>query len=80
MFALQVVTTRDIQSLCLAVGLLAVVVVVSAIFRQQIKSLLTTREWRIFFKLLGIVVLALLLYFTSISVQFPAEKFIYGRF
>ena len=80
MFALQVVTTRDIQSLCVALGLLAVLIVAGAIFRRQIKSLLTTREWRIFFQLVAIVVLALLLYFTSISVQFPAEKFIYGRF
>ena len=80
MLALQVITSRDIQSLFIAALLFVFVAALSVYFRRQIRNLLNAREWRIFFKLLGILVLALLLIFTSIAVEFPAEKFIYGRF
>ena len=80
MLALQVITSRDIQSLFIAALLFVFVIAVGVYFRRQIRNLLNAREWRIFFKLVGILVLALLLIFTSIAVEFPAEKFIYGRF
>jgi len=80
MFALQVVTSRDIQSLAIAGALLLVVALAAFVFRGRLKNLMTAREWRICFKLIGIVVFALLLIFTNLAVEFPAEKFIYGRF
>jgi hypothetical protein len=80
MLALQVITSRDIQSLFLAALLFVFVIALAVYFRRQIRNLLNAREWRIFIKLVGILVLALLLIFTSIAVEFPAEKFIYGRF
>ena len=80
MLALQVVTSRDIQSLLVAALIFICIVVVALLLRRRLKGLLTIREWRIFFKLVGILVLSLLLVFTSIAVEFPAEKFIYGRF
>jgi hypothetical protein len=80
MFALQVITSRDIRSLLIAALLFVIVAAIGLLLRPQIRSLLTAREWRIFFKLAAILGLMLLLYFTSISVQFPAAKFIYGRF
>lgn len=80
MLALQVITSRDLQSLALAAALFLCLVVAGFIFRRGLKGLLTAREWRVFFKLVAIVVMALLLVFTSIAVEFPAEKFIYGRF
>ena len=78
--ALQVVTARDIKSLLIAALMAVCLAVVVFIFRRRLKALLTAREWRIFFKLVGILVMGLLLIFTSIAVEFPAEKFIYGRF
>jgi hypothetical protein len=80
MLALQVVTSRDIRSLIVAALLFVCLATAAILLRRQLKGLLTPREWRIFFKLVGILVLALLLVFTSIAVEFPAEKFIYGRF
>lgn len=80
MFAFQVVTARDIQSLIIAAALILFVALVALYFRQRLRNFLSGREWRIFFKLVGIVVLAMLLVFTSIAVEFPAAKFIYGRF
>lgn len=80
MFAFQVVTARDIQSLVIAGALILFVALVAFFCRRGLRNFLTPREWRIFFKLVFIVVLALLLIFTSIAVEFPAEKFIYGRF
>ncbi|MFL6285081.1 MAG: hypothetical protein ACJ74Q_18210 [Pyrinomonadaceae bacterium] len=79
-FALQVITSRDLQSLALAAVLFVGLATAAFIFRRRLKGLLTAREWRVFFKLVAIVVMALLLVFTSIAVEFPAEKFIYGRF
>lgn len=79
-FALQVITSRDLQSLALAAALFVGLCVVGVIFRRRLARLLNAREWRVFFKLVAIVVMALLLVFTSIAVEFPAEKFIYGRF
>jgi ABC-type iron transport system FetAB permease component len=80
MLALQVITSRDIQSLLIAALLFIVILVASIIFRRRLNGLLTGREWRVFFKLVGILVLGLLLVYTNIAVEFPAEKFIYGRF
>jgi hypothetical protein len=80
MFAFQVVTSRDLQSLLIAAAMVLLLTVVAVYFRRRIRGFLTEREWIIFFKLVGIVVLAGLLIFTSIAVEFPAEKFIYGRF
>jgi len=80
MFAFQVVTARDIQSLIIAAVLMLFVALVALYFRHRLRNFLSSREWRIFFKLVGIVVLAMLLVFTSIAVEFPAAKFIYGRF
>jgi len=77
---LQVITSRDVQSLALAAGLFVCAAVAAVVFRRRLGGLLTEREWRVFFKLVAIVVMALLLVFTSIAVEFPAEKFIYGRF
>ena len=77
---LQVITSRDLQSLALAAALLLGLVVVGFVFRRRLRGLLTAGEWRVFFKLVAIVVMGLLLVFTSIAVEFPAEKFIYGRF
>jgi len=69
-----------LQSLALAAALFLCLVAVGVIFRRRLRGLLTAREWRVFFKLAAIVVMALLLVFTSIAVEFLAEKFIYGRF
>ena len=80
MILLQVITSRDINSLALAAGLLVCLAAAALVFRRRLAGLLTAREWRVFFKLVAIVVMALLLVFTSIAVEFPAEKFIYGRF
>jgi len=80
MVALQVITSRDIKSLILAALLFVCLAACALIFRRRLKALLTAREWRIFFKLVGILALGLLLIFTNIAVEFPAEKFIYGRF
>ena len=80
MFAFQVVTARDIQSLVIAAALILFVALAAIYFRQRLRNFLTDSEWRIFFKLVGIVVLAMLLLFTSIAVEFPAAQFIYGRF
>jgi hypothetical protein len=80
LLALQVVTTRDIQSLVLVGLMLLFALAAGLIFRRRLRALLTPAEWRIFFKLVTIIVMALLLVFTSIAVEFPAEKFIYGRF
>jgi ABC-type iron transport system FetAB permease component len=77
---LQVITSRDLQSLALAALLFVCMATAALVFRRRLKGLLTEREWRVFFKLVAIVVMALLLVFTSIAVEFPAEKFIYGRF
>ena len=79
-FAFQVVTARDIQSLVIAAALILFVALAAIYFRQRLRNFLTDSEWRIFFKLVGIVVLAMLLLFTSIAVEFPAAQFIYGRF
>ena len=80
MLALQVITSRDIKSLILAALLFVCLAACALIFRRRLKALLTAREWRIFFKLVGIMALGLLLILTNIAVEFPAEKFIYGRF
>ena len=77
---LQVITSRDLQSLALAAAMFVALAAAALVFRRRLKGLLTPREWRVFFKLVAIVVMALLLVFTSITVEFPAEKFIYGRF
>ena len=79
-FALQVITSRDLQSLALAAAMFVCAAAAGLVFRRRLGALLTGREWRVFFKLVAIVVMALLLVFTSIAVEFPAEKFIYGRF
>lgn len=78
--ALQVITSRDIESLFIAAGLFVALACAGFVFRRRLRALLTPREWRVFFKLVGILVMGLLLVFTSIAVEFPAEKFIYGRF
>jgi hypothetical protein len=80
MLLLQVITSRDVNSLALAAALLVCLAVPALVFRRRLAGLLTAREWRVFFKLVAIVIMALLLVFTSIAVEFPAEKFIYGRF
>ena len=77
---LQVITSRDLQSLALAAALFVGLAAAVFVFRRRLGGLLTGREWRVFLKLVAIVVMALLLVFTSIAVEFPAEKFIYGRF
>jgi hypothetical protein len=80
LLVLQVVTTRDIRSLFAAGLMLLFILAVGVIFRRRLKGLLTPGEWRVFFKLVAIIVMALVLIFTSIAVEFPAEQFIYGRF
>ena len=42
--------------------------------------LLSDREWIIASKLVGIALLAFILYQAAIAFDFPAESFIYGRF
>jgi hypothetical protein len=76
----QVITSRDLQSLALAAAMFVALAALALVFRRRLAGLLTAREWRVFLKLVAIVVMALLLVFTSIAVEFPAEKFIYGRF
>jgi len=80
MLLLQVITSRDVNSLALAAALLVCLAAAALVFRRRLAGLLTAREWRVFFKIVAIVGMALLLVFTSIAVEFPAEKFIYGRF
>jgi hypothetical protein len=80
MLLFQVITSRDIQSLLFAALMVVVLAAVAVILRRRLQNLLTRREWAVFAKLACIVVMALLLIFTSIAVEFPAEKFIYGRF
>ena len=80
MLLLQVITSRDIQSLVLAAAMFVCLAGAAFFFRRRLKGLLTEKEWRIFFKLIAIIIMALLLVFTSIAVEFPAAKFIYGRF
>jgi peptidoglycan biosynthesis protein MviN/MurJ (putative lipid II flippase) len=77
---LQVITSRDVESLALAAALFVCLAAVAFVLRRRLRGLLTDREWRVFFKLVAIIVMALLLVFTSIAVEFPAERFIYGRF
>jgi multisubunit Na+/H+ antiporter MnhB subunit len=67
----------------LMTGGLAVAVAVYAILRatgHDPARALTSREWLVVSKLIGIAILALLLYQTVIAFDFPAESFIYGRF
>jgi ABC-type iron transport system FetAB permease component len=78
--ALQVVTSRDVQSVAIAALIFVIIGALAVIFRKRLKNLLTPKEWRLFLKLVAIVVMALLLVITSIAVEFPAETFIYGRF
>ncbi len=80
MFAFQVITSRDVQSVLIVAAVLFVFVVTGIYFRKRIKGLLNQKEWRIFFQLIAIVIMALLLVLTGIAQEFPAEKFIYGRF
>ena len=80
MLLLQVITSRDVQSLALAAAQFVCLAAAALIFRRRLVGLLTQKEWRVFFKLVAIIFMALLLVFTSIAVEFPAEKFIYGRF
>jgi hypothetical protein len=80
MFAFQVITSRDVQSVLIAGVVLVLFAGLGIYFRQRIKTLLTEREWRILFRLIAIVIMALILVFTNIAAEFPAEKFIYGRF
>lgn len=80
MFALQVITSRDVQSVLITAAVLVVFAVIGICFRKRIKGLLNQKEWRIFFQLIAILIMALLLVFTGIAREFPAEKFIYGRF
>ncbi len=73
-------TSRD---LFLLLGLLAFVLVtfgVGFMWRARIAGLLTKREWIVFAKIVGIVVMVFLLYLVKISRAFPPEMFIYGRF
>jgi len=67
----------------IALTLLAVVLVAWAILRRlglDPVRLLNDREWLIASKLVGIGLLGLVLYQAAISLEFPAESFIYGRF
>lgn len=43
-------------------------------------TLLTPREWRLTYKIIAILVFALLLHLTHLSLSLPPELFIYGRF
>lgn len=76
----MVITSRD--QVFLAVIAVAVVasVLLALVFRRQIAKLLTPVEWRIFGKLVAIIVLVLVLLLMDISLRFPAEMFTYGRF
>ena len=67
----------------IALILLALVHVAWAILRRvglDPLRLLNDREWLIASKLAGIGLLGLILYQAAISLEFPAESFIYGRF
>ncbi len=67
----------------IALILLALVLVAWAILRRvglDPLRLLNDREWLIASKLAGIGLLGLILYQAAISLEFPAESFIYGRF
>lgn len=48
--------------------------------RRGLAALLTIEEWLLLGKLIGIVGFIWLLVQAKISMQYPAEMFIYGRF
>ena len=67
----------------IALILLVLVLVAWAVLRRfgmDPLRLLNDREWLIASKLIGIALLAFILYQTAIALDFPAQSFIYGRF
>jgi len=75
-----VFTARDARSLAVIAVVIAASSALGWLFRKRIATLLTSNEWRVFFKLQGILVLVLMLLLMDISMEYPAEMFIYGRF
>jgi len=76
----MVVTPRD---LALVLGLLLVVLAAGiAAFhqRKRIAGILGPSEWVVLGKILAILVMLWLLMAFDIATEFPAERFIYGRF
>jgi hypothetical protein len=47
---------------------------------EIILAVLTRREWILLFKVIAIVLLAIVLLIAKIAMKYPAEQFIYGRF
>lgn len=76
----MVITSRDQVFLAVIVVAIVAVVLLALVFRKHATKLLTPPEWRIFGKLVAILVLVLVLLLMDISLRYPAEMFTYGRF
>ncbi|MDQ6830545.1 MAG: hypothetical protein M3081_16930 [Gemmatimonadota bacterium] len=48
--------------------------------RVNVADALTSREWRIALKLAAVIVMAIVILLARISLEYPADQFIYGRF
>jgi len=48
--------------------------------RARIRGYLSPREWRVFGKLVAVLVFVFLLMLTHIALELPASLFLYGRF
>ena len=75
-----VFTGQDARAFLVLLVSMAVLGVCAFFLRRRLAGLLTAREWRIALKLQGIVLMVLLLMMMNISLEYPAEMFIYGRF
>lgn len=67
----------------LALAMLALLLVVWVVLKKlglDPLGLLNRQEWLIASKIVGILLLGFVLYQSAIVFDFPAEKFIYGRF
>ena len=62
----------------------AVCVAVAAYWLERVglgpTRIMPVREWGIMLKLIGIILIAILLYGSAVTQQLPAALFIYGRF
>lgn len=76
----MVITSRDQVFIVVVAVAIVAVVVLGVVFRRHATKLLTPLEWRIFGKLVAILVLVLVLLLMDISLRYPAEMFTYGRF
>lgn len=73
-------TSTDVLMLAGLVVGLVVLGGVAVLTRARWTTILTPGEWRVFVKLLAIVVFWFLLVITHIATELSGEMFIYGRF